>query len=311
MKWNMFEYLADDLESRLRLALARNDAELPIINVVASTKPFISPGKNEKTGAAAGKNGARLPFEHPSLRGLAIAQAVQTNFSHHERTFVREILQTRHVCLQFVLRFQVDVERNEVQKRQIEIFRRRIIYICNEPLGVFVLGSPIEAFKEFFDATVAVPPDDRRGNFVADGIGKESRMSITGSNGFADTALQIADAAGVVQKGDVLFPGQADHHAQLVFQRDVEQPAGWHRVSADCINIAGSHQCEIAFNGLLVVVFAAVSFRFERTVSDATHIKLFVANKNEFSSHAWARWCSIGGRRGWHRFGDFRCRTGR
>src|SRR5260370_17534949 len=110
MKWNMFEYLADDLESRLRLAFARNDAEFPIVNVVASTKPFISPRKNEKTGAAAGKNGARLPFEHPSLRALAIAQAVQTNFSHYEGQSVRALLQTRHVCLHSLLPFQYPVQ---------------------------------------------------------------------------------------------------------------------------------------------------------------------------------------------------------
>src|SRR5258705_138298 len=99
MKWNMFEYLADDFESWLRLAFARNNAELPIVNVVPAAKPFISPGENEKTGTAAGKNSARLPFECPSLRSLAIPQAVQTNLSHHQRPFVCEILQSRDISL--------------------------------------------------------------------------------------------------------------------------------------------------------------------------------------------------------------------
>ena len=121
-------------------------------------------------------------------------------------------------------------------------------------------------------------------------------MLLAGTDGFADAPLEIADTAGIVEKRYVLFPGQTNHHTQAVFQSNVEQPPRWHGVGANGVDVVRLHERKIAFDRLRVVILAAIGFWFERTVGNAAHVKLFVANENELSGGARARRSATGER---------------
>src|ERR1051326_98403 len=311
MKWNVFKDVADNFESRLGLALARDDAELPIVDFVAAAEPFIGPGRDEKSGTPAGKNSSRLPFERASLGRLTMTKAGEANLSHHERALVRQILQASNVGLQLLLRLEINVKRNKIQKRKIEIFGRRIVYIRYETFGVFFFGGPIKPLEKFLNAAVTVPTNNGRRNFIADGIGEQRRMLIAGANGLADAPFESANAARFIEKCNVLFPGQANHHSQIVLEREIEQPTRRHGVSADRVDVAGGHERKVALDCLRIVIFGAVGVRLEWTVSDAADVKLFVPNENELSSDARTGWGTVSGRRGKDRFRNLRCRTGR
>ncbi len=57
-------------------------------------------------------------------------------------------------------------------------------------------------------------------------------MALAGAHLVSKPGDDPAPALRVVEKGDVLFPGEADHHPEAVLEGGVEQPRGRRHVGA-------------------------------------------------------------------------------
>src|SRR4030095_8203492 len=97
--------------------------------------------------------------------------------------------------------------------------------------------------EESCDTPATMPTDDRRGDFVPDGIGKECGMPSAGADFLGASPRNAVDGFAVVKKRGQCLPGQPDtgHDAQVVFGRDVKQPSWRTSVSADGIDSMSYH----------------------------------------------------------------------
>jgi hypothetical protein len=83
----------------------------------------------------------------------------------------------------------------------------------------------------------------------------------------------------------MLFPGQADHDAQAVPLRQVQEPARRHGARADGVQAVGRHLREVALDDVGAVVLAAIRVGAERPVRDAAHVEFLIAEVNELAPH--------------------------
>src|SRR6516162_462725 len=112
-------------------------------------------------------------------------------------------------------------------------------------------------------------------------------MAGASADSLAEPPLETTYAVTIIQERDVLFPRQTNEHSQLIIQRRIQQPARRHGISAHRIDVIGGHAREVAPDSFRIVVFAAVRFRPEWTVSDPANIKLVFTNEDEFASDVW------------------------
>ena len=73
----------DRLERLLRLALAVDEPEGPVVDLEAAAVPLVGPGEHERARAAGGERGAHLPVERARLRGLAVPERVEAGLGEH------------------------------------------------------------------------------------------------------------------------------------------------------------------------------------------------------------------------------------
>src|ERR1700730_13499695 len=81
-EWYLVECMLHCRQRRFRATVSAREAEIPILDIAASTVPFVGPGKNEYAGRAPFKCTAHLPGKRPRLLLFSIATAVQPNFGH-------------------------------------------------------------------------------------------------------------------------------------------------------------------------------------------------------------------------------------
>ena len=99
----------------------------------------------------------------------------------------------------------------------------------------------------------------------------------------AHPLLDISGQLLVVEKRDVLFPGQSDHDPQAMALGHIEQPARRHRVNAHRIDPVFCHLSKIPVDHFGSMILAAVLIRAKRTVSYAAHIELLIAHEEELA----------------------------
>ena len=80
-----------------------------------------------------------MPVQAGGLRRLAISPAVQANLGYEQWPVASEVLETRKIGVVVVPRFQKNVEAQQVQKGQVQVFRWRIVGIRNQSFRVFFL----------------------------------------------------------------------------------------------------------------------------------------------------------------------------
>src|SRR5262249_39338598 len=104
-----------------------------------------------------------------------------------------------------IFRMQIDVERHQIEKRELEVFGGRVIHICEKGSWIFGLSGPIELAKELLDFGCAVPSDNRSGNFVSNGVAQDRRMSSARSNLRTHAVDNVICKLCIVEKCHVLF----------------------------------------------------------------------------------------------------------
>ena len=151
--------------------------KLPVLYLRPAPIPFIGPGIHKDPGAPVGKHRPDLPVEHLRLLALPVATTVQTQLRHHQRPAPGQVVQARQIRIQTFVRFQIHIERQKIQKRQLQIFRRGIIDIRHQALGILRLCPSIEPLQKPFQLAPSVPPHDRGRDLVADCVTEQRRVA--------------------------------------------------------------------------------------------------------------------------------------
>jgi len=286
-EWRLRERFVDSFQRGLRRPVGARQAELPVLDVVPVPVPLVGPSEHEHAGAAGGERRPHLPVERSRLGALAVAQAVEAQLAHEERPVARDVLEAREVGLEPVLRLEVHVEADEVEKRQPQVFGGRVVDVGDKPVGVFFLDHPVHPLEVALDRATADVARHRRGYLVAEGVAQQRRMPCDGAHLAANQRLHVRTARRPVQDvADVLLGAEPDHDSEPVSQRDVEQRAGWRRVrNPNGVDPVRRHQREVPLHQREVVVFVPVGVGSERAVGDAVDVELGVAEEEELAAH--------------------------
>ncbi len=98
----------------------------------------------------------------------------------------------------------------------------------------------------------------------------------------AHTLSDGTDSSGIVQERYVLFPRDSNHYPQAILLRQIENPAGRHRVKANGIDAVCRHLREIPRRRYRIKLIAGF-VRLKRAVRNSTNVKFLVANKHELA----------------------------
>src|SRR6266478_6464872 len=147
--------------------------------------PFIRPGKDKCSSAAACESTPYLPFKRISLGLLTVSSAVQTDLRQQQWTVTSKGLQTCKVGLECAPRFEIHVETEKIEEGEFQKFRCRKIYISNKRLGIFSLCRPIKLLYEPLNSPATQPANNSGRNLITHGIAKHSRVTCTLPYGLA------------------------------------------------------------------------------------------------------------------------------
>src|SRR5262249_37490848 len=169
------------------------------------------------------------------------------------------------------LRFavQIHVERADVEEREVQEFGRREVDVSEQGAGRDSFRIFVKLAKEIFDAHPPVPANDTWRDLVANRHRKDGRMVGELADAGGDLPPNLPPQTAVIQKGNVLGPGQPDHDAQAVVSRLVEQIATGGRVEADRVDAEARHQTEVFRDLTRRGKLAALRIRREGAVSNA------------------------------------------
>ena len=233
--------------------------------------PFIRPRKNAEAGHPALERQPDLPGEGGRLLVFPVAAGIKPGLAQDQRPIAGQRLQPGEVGLEFFRRLEEHVEAEEIDERELQVFRGGVVDVGDQRAGIFSFGGVIKSFNEMFDAPVAVPAHDVGGDFVANGKAQQGGMAGALANPLANSLHHLVRQRSVIQKSDVLFPRQADQHPEPVLAGAIEQPARRNRVRAQRVDAGGGHLLEIPGDRCDIVVFAAIRFGAEGAVGDAAH----------------------------------------
>ena len=176
-KRNFSESRANGPERGLGAPVTVREAELPVFDVVAPAVPFVGPCEHKGSGAAGSKGRPDLPIQRGGLSLFGMPVAVQPDLGHEERTLPGDVLQPGEVSLQLRLRLEIDVEANQVDERQLQVFGRGVIDVRHEAGGVLVLCGPVQPLDPTLYTASSVPANDRGRDLIANRVAKDGRMT--------------------------------------------------------------------------------------------------------------------------------------
>ena len=103
----------------------------------------------------------------------------------------------RQVAAEIFLAMQIDVERNEIEKTQIEIFSGRIVRVGEERAGIDLFAKVAEFGEKITDGARPVPSHDIRSNLVADAVGGDGLAELARlENALANRVANFAHHVG-------------------------------------------------------------------------------------------------------------------
>ena len=92
----------------------------------------------------------------------------------------------------------------------------------------------------------------------------------------------MSRALPVVEKRDVLLPGQAGQHQQSAFGRQIQQPPWRHGVDPHRVYAGVNHHPEIPIDGIGSLILGAIVQGMKWAVGDPPHVQLLIAAPQEF-----------------------------
>src|SRR3989442_396029 len=212
--------------------------------------PLGRPGEDDDPRATETEGDPDLPRQDRRLLLLAVSKAVESDLTEQHRAVIAEAVQSREVVLEGPWGFQVHVEGHEVEERELQVFRRRVVHVGHEGVGILLLRDAIEPLDEPLDPPPSVPTHDRCRDLVSDAVAEHGGMVGTNPDPSPDAAFNFFDLAGLIQEGHVLTPVEPHHDPKPVLQGDVEEPARRTRVDPNDVEAVRGHLGEVSFHRL-------------------------------------------------------------
>ena len=167
-------------------------------------------------------------------------------------------MESREVSLEAVSLLEVDVEREQVEKRQIEILRRRVVDVGDQPAGIGVLDGFVQALEVALDRSAAKPPGERRLDLVAERVAKDRRMAGDRRDLVPHDPFEIRRILAISEISRVLLGRKSDHDLEAMVLGRVEQGPRRHRVrDADGVYPGLDHQREVPVDHFEIVVLVS------------------------------------------------------
>jgi hypothetical protein len=202
---------------RLGAAISIDEAEVPVVDGMAAAPPLVGPGERDRAARAFLERGPDVHRRDCGLAVFAFADAVGARFREQQRLVPRDVLEARQIRSQLGLPMQVHVEGADVEERQIQELRRREVHVGEQARRRRAFRVVVQIAQEAFDADTAVPSNDARRDFVAEGEREDGRMIAKLSDLGDELAANLALQVPVVEKRDVLGPRQPDHDSKPFF----------------------------------------------------------------------------------------------
>ena len=215
---------------------------------------------------------------------LAFANRIHPGFAEHQRQLARLSHQMRQVTAEIFFAMQIHVERNEIEKTQIEIFGRRIVRVGEERVGIDLFSEVTKLRKKIADRARSVPPHDIRSNLVADAVSRDCLAELTRvENGLANRLADFAHHIGRIEERHVERPRDAEHHAQAGLLRLLDHPRRRRHVETNHVGAEHSHQREIGGGAFGLRISFAAGIGSKRAVRNAANVELLRAVEKIFS----------------------------
>ena len=107
---------------------------------MAAAPPFVGPGERDRAARAFFERGADVHRRDVRLARFAFANAVGAGLREQQRFLAGDVLQPREIGAQLGLAMQVDVERADVEEREIEKLGRRKVDVGEQAVRRRALG---------------------------------------------------------------------------------------------------------------------------------------------------------------------------
>src|SRR5467141_3876361 len=271
-KGNLSEDSSHDVEGELWASVTSREPKIPVFDLVSASMPFIRPGKDKYSSAAPCESTPYLPFKGGSLGLLTVSSAVQPDLRQQQWAVTSKGLQTCKVGLECVLRFEIYVETEKMQERELQKFSCRKIHISNKRFGIFSLCHPIKLLYEPLDSPAPKPAHNSGRNFIPHCIAKHRRVTGTLPYGLADAPFNCPCSARIIQECDVLFPRQSYHDSQVGALRRIQEPSRRDTVGPDRVDPCRNHGLEILSNTRWVRIFGAILAGAKGTIRNTPDI---------------------------------------
>ena len=229
----------------LRVAVAIDEPERPVVHLVAAAPPIIRPCECHRTARAFLERRADVHRGDVGLPRFALPDAIRAGFGEQQRLVTGDVLEAYEVRPQLGFAVQIDVEGADVEEREIEKLGRRIVDVGEQAARRPRLCGVIQVAEEILDPQATVPADHAGRNLVAESKGERCRVIGECTNLTDDLLPDAAREPSIVQKRGVLRPRKPDHHAEPLTGRLVQQVPPGGRVSPDRIDAEPRHHAEV------------------------------------------------------------------
>ena len=192
------------------------------------------------------------------------------------------MLKPREVTTKLGSIVQIYVEGEDINKRKLQIFRRREVGVRNQSVRVTIFGNGAQVLKECFDFFAAVPQYDWRRYFLPNAIHQYCRMLPTREYTFLHFPDHLLANLTVLQEADILHPGNHRNHTKTVFQCLIQERKWRNSVCQDRIDFRLPHQCKVDSNIRRLGKFISIAVRGEGTIRHSLYEELLIADHQKF-----------------------------
>src|SRR5438445_4007678 len=100
-------------------------------------------------------------------------QAIQPDLAHQQRAVAGDGVQVGQVGVKPVRRFQIDVEADQVEKRELQVLGGGIVDVGEKPVGIFSPHRVRQPLEVPLDPAWSQPAYDRGGDLIAQGVAQQ------------------------------------------------------------------------------------------------------------------------------------------
>lgn len=260
-------------------------------------KPVVRKAIDHRPGQTAAKAELDLPRENFAFGLFTLAQAVDTEFTEHQRFCIGDHLQTAQVIFERARVMQINIETKKIDILRFEEFCGRIIAKCAKAGRVDLFHRFDQFINEIADRRRAAPAHNIGRNFIHHADREHRGMPGAGFGGGTHCGDWIGAALRRIEKTKIFIPGHIHQHAQLVFQGEIQEPDRRSVIDANDVPAEFIQQSKIAHRLLDRGEEFSLRVRSERPVGNAFDVEFFAIQSKELSIEFNARF-AVGWR--WH-----------